>query len=212
MLSLITRPAGNVQAISSGLLPFCRYSRSFQCLAITVPKNTIECRCGENALAPGCPKGKQPRWFKSCENPSDPGSDNLNLAIVLAIEGRNQNVNTVVECVDQASEELLRKAGCDRIVCTSRFDAHFLSQELMNPGVQEVIDDLLSAREGQQIYISSIREATTFDEVAGRCREEGHLAIGICTPDGPRMNVGGETPLTNRDRVITIGPHRLESL
>jgi len=130
----------------------------------------------------------------------------------LAIEGRNQNVNTVVECVDQASEELLRKAGCDRIVCTSRFDAHFLSQELMNPGVQEVIDDLLSAREGQQPYISSIREATTFDEVAGRCREEGHLAIGICTPDGPRMNVGGETPLTNRDRLITIGPHRLESL
>ncbi|NTW36417.1 MAG: potassium channel protein [Syntrophobacteraceae bacterium] len=147
-----------------------------------------------------------------CRNPSDPGSDNLNLAIVLAIEGRNQNVNTVVECVDQASEELLKKAGCDRIVCTSRFDAHFLSQELLNPGVQEVIDDLLSAREGQQIYISSIREATTFDEVAGRCREEGHLAIGICTPDGPRMNVGGETPLTNRDRVITIGPHRLESL
>ncbi len=147
-----------------------------------------------------------------CRNPSEPSSDNLNLAIVLAIEGRNKKVNTVVECVDQASEELLRKAGCDRIVCTSRFDAHFLSQELLNPGVQEIIDDLLSAREGQQIYISSVREATTFEEIAGKCRERGHLAIGISTPDGPRMNVGGSTQLNAQDRVITIGPRRLDIL
>ncbi|HAA01893.1 MAG TPA: hypothetical protein DCE18_00815, partial [Syntrophobacteraceae bacterium] len=43
-----------------------------------------------------------------CRNPIDPASDNLNVTIALAIEGRNRKTNTVVECVDPASEELLR--------------------------------------------------------------------------------------------------------
>jgi voltage-gated potassium channel len=145
-------------------------------------------------------------------NPLDPASDNLNLAIALAIEGRNRKVNTVVECIDQASEELLRKAGCDKIVCTSRFDSQFLSQELLNPGVQEVIEDLLSARAGQQIYIVNLREGAGFDDIARKCRENGHLAIGVCSADGPRLNIDGRTLLTAQDRVITIGPSRLKEL
>ncbi len=80
-----------------------------------------------------------------CKNDLE-ASDSLNVTIALAIEGRSHKVNTVVEIVDPASEELLKKAGCDKIVCTSRFGAHFLSQELLNPGVQEVIQDLLSAQ------------------------------------------------------------------
>ena len=56
-----------------------------------------------------------------CRNPGDATADSVNITIALAIEGRNKATNTVVECVDQASEELLRKVGCDRIVCLSRF-------------------------------------------------------------------------------------------
>jgi voltage-gated potassium channel len=70
------------------------------------------------------------------KKPGDPHSDDKNIAITLAIEGRTPKVQTVVECVDFSAQELLKKAGCDGIVCTSRFDAHFLNHELLNPGVQ----------------------------------------------------------------------------
>jgi voltage-gated potassium channel len=147
-----------------------------------------------------------------CRNPRDSASDNLNVAIALAIEGRNRKTNTVVECVDPASEELLRKAGCDRIVCTSRFDASFLSQELLNPGIQEVIDDLLSARDGQQVYFIELSRDATFEECTKICREKRHLALGVSSSSGIRINISEPTVVRKGDCLITIGSSRLPSL
>ncbi|MFA7403382.1 MAG: potassium channel family protein [Pelobacteraceae bacterium] len=144
--------------------------------------------------------------------PGDPASDNLNVAITLAIEARCRAVQTVVECADPASEELLRKAGSDRVVCTARFDSLFLSQELLNPGVQGVIADLFSARGGQQIYFTTISAAASFGELAERCRSKGHLALGLAANGGVRLNVGGDTNLAAGEQVVTIGPSRLEQL
>lgn len=147
-----------------------------------------------------------------CRNTGDSTSDNLNVAIALAIEGRNRKTNTVVECVDPASEELLRKAGCDRIVCTSRFDAGFISQELLNPGVQDVIDDLLSARDGQQIYFIKVSRDAAFEEFAKICQEKQHLVLGISSPGGIRINISEPTVVRKEDSLITIGPSRLPKL
>ncbi|MHC1725669.1 MAG: TrkA family potassium uptake protein [Syntrophobacteraceae bacterium] len=147
-----------------------------------------------------------------CRNPGDSTSDNLNVAIALAIEGRNRVANTVVECVDPASEELLKKAGCDRIVCTSRFDANFLSQELLNPGVQDVIDDLLSARGGQQIYLIEVGRDAAFEELAKICREKQHLALGVSSSSGIQLNISGPTLVRKGDSLVTIGSSRLPKL
>jgi voltage-gated potassium channel len=147
-----------------------------------------------------------------CRDPGDSASDNLNVAIALATEGRNRNATTVVECVDQASEELLEKAGCDRIVCTSRFDAHFLSQELLNPGVQEVIDDILSARDGQQIYFIEVKGDASFGELSKKCRKNQHLPLGVQTSDGIRLNLPEDLSIKKGDRIITIGPARILEL
>ena len=139
-------------------------------------------------------------------------SDSLNVTIALAVEGRSRKVNTVVEIVDPASEELLKKAGCDKIVCTSRFGAQFLSQELLNPGVQDVVHDLLSARGGQQFYFIVVRQKATFGELADRCRQKGHIALGVATGDSIRLNIGEAASLNPGDRMITIGPSRIEYL
>jgi voltage-gated potassium channel len=147
------------------------------------------------------------------KRPGDPYADTLNVTIALAIEARNHKINSVVECFDPATEELLRKAGCDRIVCTSRFDAHFVSQELLNPGVQEVMDELLSSVQGQQLYVTPIQQPETrkFPDVAGRCRAQGHLAIGIRRGTAPILNADPDLVLQPDDLVITIGPSRPKS-
>jgi voltage-gated potassium channel len=147
------------------------------------------------------------------KRPGDPYADTLNVTIALAIEARNHKINSVVECFDPATEELLRKAGCDRIVCTSRFDAYFVSQELLNPGVQEVMDELLSSVQGQQLYVTPINqpEMQKFPDVAARCRAQGHLAIGIRRGAAPILNADPDLVLQPDDLVITIGPSRPKS-
>jgi voltage-gated potassium channel len=147
-----------------------------------------------------------------CRTPGDPTSDNLNVAITLAIEARCRNVDTVVECSDPASEELLRKAGSDRVVCTARFDSLFISQELLNPGVQGVIADLFSARGGQQIYFTPLSKNETFQELSSRCRSMGHLALGLNAASGVRLNVADDTRVAEGEQVVTIGASRPSGL
>jgi voltage-gated potassium channel len=147
-----------------------------------------------------------------CRDPGDPASDNLNVTIALAIEGRHRKTITVVECIDQTSEELLQKVGCDRIVCISRFGANFVSQELLNPGVQDVINDMLSARDGQQIYFTEVIRDVPFVELVQICKNTNHLALGIRSSGGIRLNVPESTLVRKGDALITIGASRLPRL
>jgi voltage-gated potassium channel len=91
------------------------------------------------------------------KRPGDPRSDDLSLAIALSVETHGKQVHTVVECQDPSAEELIKKAGTDSVVCTARFDAHFLSNELMNPGVQEVVEVLTTNLVGDQIFITKVQ-------------------------------------------------------
>lgn len=149
-----------------------------------------------------------------CKRPGDPHSDDQNLAIALAIEGRQRSVRTIAECVDPSREELFRKAGCDSIVCTSRFDAHFLGSEVLNPGVQDVVDELMSAARGQQFCFIQldVRETGSFGEVAVMCQSKGHIPIGMRRGKDISLNVPAETRLEEGDEIVSIGPGRLEAI
>lgn len=149
-----------------------------------------------------------------CRLARDPRSDDQNVAIALAVEARNPNVHTVVECVDATTEELLRKAGSDCVVCTSRFDAHFVSGELLNPGVQEIIAQLTSNLHGQQIYLTPYggSKAKSFKEMGASCGEHQHIALGVHHKGKTILNVAPTHDVAPGDFVITMGPARIESL
>ncbi len=141
----------------------------------------------------------------------DAHSDDLNLAIALAIEARAKSVRTTVEVVDPASEELLRKAGCDSIVCSSRYDAHFVSNEVIHPGMQTVIEELLTVR-GQQLHFVPIGAQKTFGDASEACRSKGHVAIGLRTGGKTTINVPFEQAVKSGDAVVTIGEKRLPKI
>jgi voltage-gated potassium channel len=144
----------------------------------------------------------------------DPASDAMTVMIVLAIEARAENIVTVAECVDTGSEELLRKAGCNRVVCAGRLDAHLVSHELLNPGAQEVLEQLTSNQKGrQQLYLLSLEDSgADWQKVAERCRRDGHLAIGIRRQGGSHLNPAPDFRLVPGDQIITVGPVRLDSV
>lgn len=148
------------------------------------------------------------------KRPADPRSDDLSLAIALSVEAHARRVHTVVECQDPSAEQLIKKAGSDRVVCTARFDAHFLSNELMNPGVQEVVEALTTNLKGDQIYITSIvsKGSHTFAELREKVTAEGHIAIGVRREKQIQLNVSSDVELTVGDELVTIGPRRLGSL
>ena len=138
---------------------------------------------------------------------SDSHSDDLALAITLAIEARNNDVRTIVECVDTSKEELMRKAGADSVICSSRFEAHFLSNEVLHPGMQDVIEELLTIA-GQQLHFVPTK-ATTFSKAAENARAKGHIAIGVKRNGKSTINVAHETALVEGDQLITIGDKRI---
>ena len=137
--------------------------------------------------------------------PGDPRSDNLSVAITLAVEARTSSVHTVVECVDFNTQELLRKAGCDSIVCTSRFDAHFLSHELLNPGIQELLHELTSNSQGQQLYLTPAKPSGDFEALGRRATEVGHLPLGVLRDGQMMLNPSSTLPLQQGDSLISIG-------
>lgn len=141
----------------------------------------------------------------------NPASDMLNVSIALAIEARASQVNTVVECLDPGTRELLTKAGCDRIVCSAHFDALYVSQELLNPGTQDIVADLLSNGQGQQLYLTPVTMSTgqRFKEVAERAAAVGHVAIGLRRQHVNHLNVAPDYPLQPDDMVVTIGARRV---
>lgn len=144
------------------------------------------------------------------KRPSDPGSDMQNVATILALEVRNPKVYSVSQCIDPSSQELMYKAGCDRVVCTGRFDAHFLAAEMLSPGIQDIIADLTSAIHGEQIYITPYRGARCkASALANDCRREGHLLIGIQRKGETHLNLADDFELAADDAAITIGAKRL---
>lgn len=142
----------------------------------------------------------------------DPASDMLNVSIALAIESRAREVNTVVECIDPGTRELLTKAGCDRIVCSAHFDALYVSQELLNPGTQDIVADLLSNGQGQQLYLTPLHMPSTarFQDVAKQAAAAGHVAIGLRRNHANQLNVAPDYPVQADDLVVTIGASRVE--
>jgi voltage-gated potassium channel len=147
-----------------------------------------------------------------CRAPQDPASDNLNLAIALAIESRASQVVSAVECIDPGMEGLLRKAKCDRIVCLSKFESRFISHELLNPGAQSLIEDLICSADGQQLYITDLTSGPqlhTYADLRAWCQRSAHILIGIRRDKKQLLNPPDDTILAAGDAAITIGEHRL---
>jgi voltage-gated potassium channel len=138
------------------------------------------------------------------KRPGDPHSDDLAIAVVLAIESRRSAIHTVAECVDAAAGETLRRAGCNSVVCTSRFDAQFLGAEMAMPGAQEVVDQMLSMRRGPQLLFVSAPAAGTFAEASAALHRQGRLAIGVRRDGRVQLGTPAHEPVTASDQLVVL--------
>lgn len=145
-------------------------------------------------------------------NPSDPHSDDQNLATILMIEHLNRAVITVAECVDPDKIDQLRAAGCDRIVCISGMSTNILVQELQNPGIQAILNELTSNAAGSQIYTVDIDSLTSWNagSLEKWARQRGHIFIGVLHNGIPLMNPEADKAVEKSDKAIILGKTRPE--
>lgn len=140
----------------------------------------------------------------------DTHSDDLALAVTLAIEARKKSIRTIAECVDQSHAALLRKAGCDSVICSGSYEAHFLTNEVLHPGMQEVIEELLTIA-GQQLHFVPASPGT-FAQASERARALGHIAIGVRRGGKSEINVPTDRAVKDGDFIVTIGVQRIEKV
>jgi len=140
----------------------------------------------------------------------DPRSDDLALAVAMSIEALHPDVHTVAEAVQPESIEILRRTGCDSVVCASKLSTALLVQELIDPGVQQVVAELTSVRKGQQIYVLAITAMKdwSLEELQTWLSERSLLLIGLKRGRHILLNPDEDTELTERDAAIFIGSVR----
>jgi voltage-gated potassium channel len=142
---------------------------------------------------------------------NDPSSDHLTVAIVLAVSARAPKAHLVAQCVDPTRQGLLRNARASRIVCTGQFGTHFVATELLNPGVLDVVADLTSSLQGEQLYVDTYhRTEEAFSCLVERCKASGHLLIGIRREGQIQLNPPEDFRVRTSDQLVTIGPRRLQ--
>jgi voltage-gated potassium channel len=88
---------------------------------------------------------------------NDPeNSDNRNLKIALTIEHLCSEVYTVVECINPENEIYFKRIQCDSVVCITALAGRMLIQELQDPGVGSIVEELTSNEHGKQFYVQGV--------------------------------------------------------
>lgn len=139
-----------------------------------------------------------------------PHGDDQNLVTTLVLERLNPSLLTVVEVGNPSKVPEVELAGADSVVCASMITAGLLVQELQDPGVRRIIQDLTSDEGGNQIYFVDIEAigTATYQQLATRALELGFSALGLMREGRELLNPARETLLLPEDRAILVGGTR----
>ena len=141
---------------------------------------------------------------------SNLSADDHTLAAALTIESINPEIFTVAECLDPERVELMRRSGCNSVICVAGLASSFLVQEVSDPGTQAVVSELMSNTFGQQVYITPVEQMKNWDfpELQLHLSQQGYLVLGVQRGDKPLLNPGRAYKVEAGDQVICMGTHR----
>lgn len=140
------------------------------------------------------------------------GSDETNLAIVLAARGLNPALLIVARANQPEMESKLLRAGASRVVSPYAIGAHRMATQLVSPGIVEFLDAI---RDGEQVDLWIEEVAIAADSpIAGRTAGEAvprsaglpNLIAIRCGADGRLVtNPPLELRLAPGDTLIVVG-------
>ena len=153
---------------------------------------------------------KHARCLFILANRKDPEhSDHHNLALALTVKRMEKRVFTVVECVDPENVIFLKRAGCDSVVCTKSLSGQMMVQELQDPGVHRIIEELTSNQHGHQFYLSKIpKDLASLNDLKSHYQKMGVVFVGVQRDQTTHYASDDSFDLKAGDQAITIGSER----
>jgi len=88
----------------------------------------------------------------SADTQDPAASDAHNILTALAIEAINGDVYTCVELMNESNKKHLHHANVDEVVCIGEVGAKLVVQSALNPGLANLLGDLLSFDENGEFY------------------------------------------------------------
>lgn len=147
-------------------------------------------------------------------DPGDPHSDDQNLATTLVMESLNRDIFSVVEIVNAEKIDQVELAGADSVICASEISSGLIIQELQDPGIKNIIKDLVSDLGGQQIYFMPIRRLARWEypELVQWGLANHYTVIGIVRDGVQMLNCPSSEKIRETDSAIIIGRERPEEI
>lgn len=144
------------------------------------------------------------------QDPAHDACDSVTLGVVVTVRSLNPGVYIVAECQHGENYKLLRAAKADEIVSAVSLRAELMVQGLQDPGINDLIEEILTNTRGAQLYVHTIAEFTgTYEALLERLRKVGNFApIGLVHDDKRRLLPPPDTAVVPGDKLILLGDER----
>jgi voltage-gated potassium channel len=119
-------------------------------------------------------------------------TDYESISIALAVKEINQTAAIVVRANDPGKEVDIERVDRNRVVCIKAVDVPMIVREIHNPGITQVLENLLSpqGQDLRSVQVPHGTQAFRFGPMAHYFREEhGAILIGM-RPPGNALNSG----------------------
>lgn len=142
----------------------------------------------------------------------DPNSDAIVASAAAVIESINVDVQTVVECNEERHRHLFKSIKCDAIVSGLNIAGNLLVQEVHDPGITQMVEEITTSRRGNTLYSTEVTQAAdasaqTYGALAKGLLDHGINVLCVNRGNESLTDYSQARPAAG-DRVIYVGPQR----
>ena len=148
---------------------------------------------------------------------ADPDSDARTYAIGSIIEliekELNRPLKTVVELVSQKNLRMLQRADTDGVIVSQGINESMIVQEFLHPGIHSTLEQLITSREGCQLYIHEAQQTGKrfLDLQIAALQHAANLQIIGLIRDGQHLlNPEKSTTMQSGDSLIFLADRNVD--
>ena len=131
-------------------------------------------------------------------DPTDPRSDHHTALVILGLRRLSDSMKIGAELVDSDNHEQFKQVGCDAVIDFGHLGALLLVRGIQDVGVTEVVEDLLSNKDGSELF-----RVLVPDGFVGKTWRD--LAIAMVDEDVAPIGLErGDARMLNPDRTIVL--------
>jgi voltage-gated potassium channel len=157
--------------------------------------------------------------FILANDPGNPKSDEKTFAIGTIIEMIEREIHrpirTVVEMVSKENMKMMQRSRVDGIVSSDGIMDGLLVQEFLNPGVHDIVHQILTNSEGSQFFIleTNLQGKQISELQIAMLQHETNLQlIGISRKGKNILSPREDMKIQENDRLVILAEHRKDFL